>query len=673
MSRIFRIGLCFAAIFVSCGILIFPQQISTTALAGGRGGNPFTDSQPAAGARVGEIRIQAGDTIDSLQMVYALANGQATSGPRHGGSGGRPATFTLEVDEYVVGLAGRYGDTIDSLSILTNKRQSQVFGGRGGDRDFRIEVPAGYQAIGFTGRAGDTLDAIGLIYTPIYRRSGTFGTSQYSLGQYGQVQLAGGGGGRPFGDQNVPSGARIAEIRVRAGDTIDAVQVVYQLIDGRTLESSLHGGGGGRLYSVRFDADEYLVAIAGRYGDTLDSLSIITNKRQSQIFGGRGGSTDFRIEVPQENRAIGFVGRAGDTVDAIGLAYEQVSTRLNSFGANNLPSVPLGRSGQTGQTQMAGGRSSRAFTDQNIPSGARVAEIRVRAGNAVEAIQAIYQTADGRFLESDLHGISGNSGRGLGGFGARGNSSQTVSFRLDSDEYVIALTGRSSDRIYSLSIVTNKRQSQIFGGRGGSADFRIEVPQGNRAIGFIGREGNGNALEAIGLLYEPLPQRSTRPGIAGAPAGAGAQFLQGQLLQTQMAGGGGGREFADQDLPPGTRLAEIRIRAGDAIDAIQAIYATTDGRYIESSPHGGSGGRLFSFRFDSDEYLIALVGRHGNTINSLSIVTNKRQSQVYGGRGGDRDFRIEVPQGNQAIGFFGRSGDAVDAIGLLYTRTGYRR
>jgi hypothetical protein len=39
---------------------------------------------------------------------------------------------------------------------------------------------------------------------------------------------------------------------------------------------------------------------------------------------------------------------------------------------------------------------------------------------------------------------------------------------------------------------------------------------------------------------------------------------------------------------------------------------------------------------------------------------------MFGGRGGRSDFRIDVPPGSQAVGFAGRAGDYVDAIGLTY-------
>jgi hypothetical protein len=87
-----------------------------------------------------------------------------------------------------------------------------------------------------------------------------------------------------------------------------------------------HGGQGGRLNTIRLDSDEYVIAIAGRAGERVDSLRIITNKRTSATFGGRGGSREFRFDVPSGYSFTGFVGRAGNALDAIGLAYASSST-----------------------------------------------------------------------------------------------------------------------------------------------------------------------------------------------------------------------------------------------------------------------------------------------------------------------------------------------------------
>jgi hypothetical protein len=334
MRQISFFGMILAAVLFCGGMLGFTQQLDTTNVIGGGGGDEFFDFQPPAGTRVAEVRVRSGETIDAVQMVYELPNGRTVMGSRHGGTGGRLSVFRLDPDEYVIGLSGRFGVTVDSLSIQTNRRTSEQLGGGGGDRNYRIDVPPGYQAVGFVGRAGNTLDAVGLTYAPMPRRRETFAPSrgaqvqsQEVQAQYAQTQLAGGRGGSPYSDQDAPAGARIAEVRVCSGRVVDSVQVIYALPNGRLLQAARHGGANSAESIFRLDNDEYIIGLAGRYGNTVDSMRIITNKRTSPQFGGGGGDRDFRIDVPSGNQAIGFAGRAGDSMDAIGLTYARITFR----------------------------------------------------------------------------------------------------------------------------------------------------------------------------------------------------------------------------------------------------------------------------------------------------------------------------------------------------------
>jgi hypothetical protein len=108
------------------------------------------------------------------------------------------------------------------------------------------------------------------------------------------------------------------------------------------------------------------------------------------------------------------------------------------------------------------------------------------------------------------------------------------------------------------------------------------------------------------------------------------------------------------------------------VDAVQVIYTLPSGRYQEGVLHGGGGGAANVFRLDPDEYVVAISGRHGDLVDSLRIHTNRRTSPLYGGSGGNREYRIDVPPGGRVIGFAGRAGDQIDAIGLAYIRGGRR-
>jgi hypothetical protein len=338
-----------AALLVAGGTPVSAQQPMATQVYGGSGGNAFADLDPPDASRIIEVRIRSGEMVDSVQMVYGLIDGRNVVGPLHGGSGGGLNSFRLDADEYIIGLSGRYGRNLDSLRIITNKRTSQTYGGRGGTNDLRIDVPSGYLVIGFAGRSGVYMDAIGLTYAPIYYTSArhavvtsttglttSVGLAPTQVGltpiQIAQTNIAGGNGGSEFSDRDIPAGARIAEVRIWSGDGIDSLQLVYLLSDGRLQQGVRHGGSSGNAFVIRLDSDEYITGISGRAGVRVDSMRIVTNKRTSLTFGGRGGDGDFRIDLPRGGQAVGFAGRAGSMIDAIGLTYISSTSSRRSPG-----------------------------------------------------------------------------------------------------------------------------------------------------------------------------------------------------------------------------------------------------------------------------------------------------------------------------------------------------
>ncbi len=292
-----------------------PLRPIPTVTAGGEGGNPFSDTQIQSGARIFEIYVYSGRYIDSLQIAYMLPDGRILTGPRRGGTGGQKSVFRLDPDEHLLAVSGRYGDYIDSIKFHTDKKTSATYGGSGGKRDFRIEVPRYNHAVGFIGRAARYLDAVGLSFVPM------------TIDQINHTNTVGGRGGSEFMDRDIPLGARLSEIRVRSGDYIDAIQFVYTLSDGRQLEGPLHGGTGGTYEVFRLGSDEHLLGISGRYGRYIDSIRFHTDRRTSPAYGGNGGNRDFRIYVPQGNQAIGLVGRAKRYLDAVGLTHTPIQTQ----------------------------------------------------------------------------------------------------------------------------------------------------------------------------------------------------------------------------------------------------------------------------------------------------------------------------------------------------------
>ncbi|NES80454.1 MAG: hypothetical protein F6K10_02810, partial [Moorea sp. SIO2B7] len=82
----------------------------------------------------------------------------------------------------------------------------------------------------------------------------------------------GGGGGYFFRDE-IPSGAKVTSLQIRAADRVDSIQVFLN-----TGPLSKHGGDGGYFHRIRFEDGEYIRAITGRSASRLDQISIHTEQ-----------------------------------------------------------------------------------------------------------------------------------------------------------------------------------------------------------------------------------------------------------------------------------------------------------------------------------------------------------------------------------------------------------
>ncbi len=129
------------------------------------------------------------------------------------------------------------------------------------------------------------------------------------------------------------------------------------------------------------------------------------------------------------------------------------------------------------------------------------------------------------------------------------------------------------------------------------------------------------------------------------------------------SGGSSGEPFLDAT-PDYTRIAEVRVWSGDHVDAIQLVYRERRG-FVEGRKYGGRGGRLYVFELRRGEYITAISGYYGRLVNGLRFHTNQDRTSTLFGTGGGAEFHYEAPRGTEIAGFHGRSGGALDAIGVL--------
>ena len=128
------------------------------------GGKPFSDGAIQEGESIHEVRIWSGDKVDAVQVVARTKEGVSYELEKHGGAGGQEHVLPLDLDEYITGISGKFGEFVDSICIHTNKKQSTHFGGQGGYSYYEYTFPEGEEVIGFFGRGGELIDSIGVIH-----------------------------------------------------------------------------------------------------------------------------------------------------------------------------------------------------------------------------------------------------------------------------------------------------------------------------------------------------------------------------------------------------------------------------------------------------------------------------------------------------------------------------
>ncbi|KAJ1261572.1 hypothetical protein BS78_09G040400 [Paspalum vaginatum] len=118
------------------------------------------------------------------------------------------------------------------------------------------------------------------------------------------------------------------------------------------------------------------------------------------------------------------------------------------------------------------------------------------------------------------------------------------------------------------------------------------------------------------------------------------------------------------------RLESVVIRCGWAVDAISFTYAGIDGTSQNAGPWGGSGGQKHKVKFGETEVVTEISGTYGpfeghaGVVRSLAFVTNVGKHGPFGRPGEGTPFSVPVQDGGCIVGFFGRSGYLLDALGV---------
>jgi hypothetical protein len=143
------------------------------------------------------------------------------------------------------------------------------------------------------------------------------------------------------------------------------------------------------------------------------------------------------------------------------------------------------------------------------------------------------------------------------------------------------------------------------------------------------------------------------------------------LVKIGPWGGRGGheRDIVVTGVAP-HRLESVVIRCEAAVDAISFTYAGIDGTSRSTGRWGGSGGRRHEVRFGDMEVVKEISGTYGpfdghaGIMRSLTFVTNVGKHGPFGEPRQGMPFSVPLQNGARVVGFFGRSGSLLDALGV---------
>jgi hypothetical protein len=142
--------------------------------------------------------------------------------------------------------------------------------------------------------------------------------------------------------------------------------------------------------------------------------------------------------------------------------------------------------------------------------------------------------------------------------------------------------------------------------------------------------------------------------------------LSSNLSFSDQFGGPHGTSYNDvNSIPSNPKLSKIGIRTGSRVD--QVNLTLTNGTAFA---HGGTGGTANSLTMSTGEYVNSVTmcsGKYsGNTRVFYVKFTTSLGRTLSGGSTTSTSVTYTAPSGWQIVGFHGRSGDALDKMGVIY-------
>ncbi|KAF3522766.1 hypothetical protein F2Q69_00047353 [Brassica cretica] len=561
-------------------------------------------------AKVNRVQLTFDDVIRSIEVEYEGTNVQPQ---RRGTVGTNSDEFTLSSDEFITRVAGYYrttfsGDVITALLFRTNKKTYGPYGNL--TRNFfSADAPRNNQIAGFLGNSGSALNSINVHFAPIPPPGSIKpkpvgpGTGDAGSGQPASPGTGDAGGGpKPGGPGTGENGAGTKPSGPGTGEN-GAGTKPNDLGTGADGEGTKPGGSG-----------------TGEDG---------------------AGTKPGGLETGEDGAGT-KPGGHGTGEDGAGT--KPVGSGTGNDGGGPRPVIP-------GKMGPLGGDKGNEFDDVGFDG---VKKITVGADEFSVTYIKIEYIKDGK-VEIREHGT---------------NRGQLKEFSVDYPNDNILAVGGSYDHIFtydttlitSLYFTTSRGfTSPLFGEKTGT-DFEFQGENRGKLLGFHGRAGY--AIDAIGAYFHT----GSQGGEGGDPSKGGPK----PVVPVKMGplGGDRGNEFNDVGFDGVKRVA---VAADEFSVTYIKIEYVKDGK-VEIREHGTSRGQVKEFSVDyPNDNFTAVGGSYDHIftydttlITSLYLTTSRGFTSPLFGEMKGTEFEFKGENGEKLIGFHGRAGHAIDAIGAYF-------
>lgn len=192
----------------------------------------------------------------------------------------------------------------------------------------------------------------------------------------------------------------------------------------------------------------------------------------------------------------------------------------------------------------------------------------------------------------------------------------------------------------------------------------ISIEDGEWAI--VG--GTGEFAMATGVIFKKIREKSEQYKIIELTIRAFCPLLKGSWsLPTKIGPWGGDGGTAQNIIKASRRLESITISSGDVVDSIAFSYIDEADQKCTTDRLGGPGGSPSMIQLAPSEFVTEVSGTisdgHYEVVESLQFVTNIQTYGPFGTEDGT-PFTFSVPRYKKVVGFFGRGGSYLDAIGI---------